>query len=261
MQKYLIIFVNTKQYKKLIMANHTLSEKTIKTSAESVVSSEKMTIQGTLNKTYILFGLMLLTAAFTWYQIIPVFQNLQFLWIGSVVGGFALSLFLSFNPKYAPTLAPIYAVIEGIFVASISYYFSAFYEGIVGQALLGTVVTFCIMLTLYKTRIVKVTERLKSIIVGATLAVMSYYLISFLIGMFTNIQMFEWGNSWFSIGFSLFVIALAAFNLLLDFDSIEKGVTYGAPKYMEWYCGFGLLVTVVWLYFEILRLLSKLSDN
>ncbi|APD05996.1 hypothetical protein UJ101_00449 [Flavobacteriaceae bacterium UJ101] len=243
------------------MANPTLSEKTFRASAETAISTEKMTIQGALNKTYILFGLMLLTAAFTWYQIIPMFQNLQVLWIGSVVGGFALSLFLSFNPKYAPTLAPVYAIIEGVFVASVSYYYGAVYEGIVGQALLGTAVTFGVMLTLYKTRIVKVTERLKSIIVGATLAVMSYYLISFLIGMFTDIQMFEWGNSLFSIGFSLFVITLAAFNLLLDFDNIEKGAQYGAPKYMEWYCGFGLLVTVVWLYFEILRLLSKLSDN
>lgn len=243
------------------MANPTLSEKTFRTSAETAISAEKMTVQGALNKTYILFGLMLLTAAFTWYQIIPMFQNLQVLWIGSVVGGFALSLFLSFNPKYAPTLAPVYAVIEGVFVASISYYYGTVYDGIVGQALLGTAVTFGVMLTLYKTRVVKVTERLKSMIVGATLAVMSYYLISFLIGMFTDIQMFEWGNSWLSIGFSLFVIVLAAFNLLLDFDNIERGAEYGAPKYMEWYCGFGLLVTVVWLYFEILRLLSKLSDN
>ncbi len=245
------------------MANPVLSEKVFKSATETtVVSTEPMTLQGTLNKTYILFGLMLVTAAFTWYQLIPMMvQNLSALWIGSVVGGFALSLFLSFNPKYAPTLAPVYAVIEGVFVASISYYFASLYEGIVGQALLGTVVTFCIMLTLYRTRIIKVTERLKSIIVGATLAVMSYYLISFLIGMFTDIQMFDWGNSLLSIGFSLFVIALAAFNLLLDFDRIEKGVEYGAPKYMEWYCGFGLLVTVVWLYFEILRLLAKLSDN
>ncbi len=245
------------------MANPVLSEKVFKSATETtVVSTEPMTLQGTLNKTYILFGLMLVTAAFTWYQLIPMMvQNLSVLWIGSVVGGFALSLFLSFNPKYAPTLAPVYAVIEGVFVASISYYFASLYEGIVGQALLGTVVTFCIMLTLYRTRIIKVTERLKSIIVGATLAVMSYYLISFLIGMFTDIQMFDWGNSLLSIGFSLFVIALAAFNLLLDFDRIEKGVEYGAPKYMEWYCGFGLLVTVVWLYFEILRLLAKLSDN
>ncbi len=242
------------------MANPTLSTKTFRKSAESAILTERMTLQGTLNKTYILFGLMLLTAAFTWYQIVPLIQNLQFLWIGSVVGGFALCLFLSFNPKYAPTLAPIYAVIEGVFIASISYYYSAFYDGIVGQALLGTAITFVIMLTLYRTRIIKVTERLKSIIVGATLAVMSYYVISFLIGMFTDIQMFHWGKTLLSIGFSLFVIALAAFNLLLDFDSIEKGVSYGAPKYMEWYCGFGLLVTVVWLYFEILRLLSKLSD-
>ncbi len=245
------------------MANPVLSEKVFKSATETtVVSTEPMTLQGTLNKTYILFGLMLVMAAFTWYQLIPMMvQNLSALWIGSVVGGFALSLFLSFNPKYAPTLAPVYAVIEGVFVASISYYFASLYEGIVGQALLGTVVTFCIMLTLYRTRIIKVTERLKSIIVGATLAVMSYYLISFLIGMFMDIQMFDWGNSLLSIGFSLFVIALAAFNLLLDFDRIEKGVEYGAPKYMEWYCGFGLLVTVVWLYFEILRLLTKLSDN
>lgn len=245
------------------MANPVLSEKVFESATQNTeIAINPMTLQGTLNKTYILFGLMLLTAAFTWYQIIPMMiQNLSILWIGSVVGGFALSLFLSFNPKYSPTLAPIYAVVEGVFVASISYYFASFYEGIIGQALLGTVVTFCIMLTLYRTRIIKVTERLKSIIIGATLAVMTYYLISFLIGMFTNIEMFHWGNSLLSIGFSLFVIALAAFNLLLDFDSIEKGVEQGAPKYMEWYCGFGLLVTVVWLYFEILRLLAKLSDN
>ena len=243
------------------MANPTLSEKRFRTSSEAIVSSEKMTINGALNKTYILFGLMLLTAAFTWYQIIPIFQNIQVLWIGSVVGGFALSMFLSFNPKYSPTLAPIYAIIEGVFVASISFYFAAAYEGIIGQALLGTVVTFGVMLTLYRTRVIKVTERFKSIIGGATLAVMSYYLISFLIGMFTDIQLFHHGSSLMSIGFSLFVIGLAAFNLILDFDNIEKGASYGAPKYMEWYCAFGLLVTVVWLYFEILRLLSKLSDR
>ncbi len=244
------------------MANPILSNKTLRSTSETLITSENMTMKGTLNKTYILFGLMLVTAVFTWYKIIPMFiQSLQVMWIGSIVGGFALSLFLSFNPKYAPTLAPIYAIVEGVFVASVSFYFGSFYEGIVGQALLGTLITFVTMLTLYKIRIIKVTQKLKSIITGATLAVMSYYLISFLIGMFTDIQMFDWGNGLLSIGFSVFVIGIAAFNLLLDFDTIEKGVEYGAPKYMEWYCGFGLLVTVVWLYFEILRLLAKLNDN
>lgn len=241
------------------MANPVLSEKKFKTISSSIISNaeEQMSLQGTLNKTYIVFGLMVLSAFFTWYQIIPAFHNISLLWTFSVAAGFFVSLFLSFNPRYAPTLAPVYAIIEGVFLAAISFYFENVYHGIVMQAALGTVVTFGIMLTLYRARIIKVTKRFHAIVVGATLAVMTYYLISFLMGLFMDIQLFDWSKSLISIGFSIFVIVLAALNLALDFDRIEKGVAYGSPKYMEWYSAFGLLVTVVWLYFEILRLLAK----
>ena len=156
-------------------------------------------------------------------------------------------------------LAPGYAIFEGLFIGGISAIFEVMYPGIVIQAVSCTFVTFVVCFGLYKYKIVKVTERFKSVVLAATLAIATYYLISWLLSMFTSFQPVHYGNSMMSIGISVFVIIIAALNLFLDFDQIEKGVEQKMPKYMEWYGAMGLMITLVWLYIEFLRLLSKLN--
>ena len=166
-----------------------------------------------------------------------------------------------FRPQWAPVLGPVYAVIEGLIVGAVSRVYQDFYgEGIVTNALLATGVVVLVMAILYGTRTIRVTERMRSIVVAATLGVFVFYVITLLLA-FAGIEMpLVWDAGPLGILFSLAVIGLAAFNLLLDFDLIEHGVAEGAPGYMNWYAAFGLLVTVVWLYLEILRLLAKLRD-
>jgi uncharacterized YccA/Bax inhibitor family protein len=181
--------------------------------------------------------------------------------IGGALGGFAVAIAMMFMKKYAGILAPIYAVLEGLFLGAISAIFESMYPGIVMNAVLGTFATFLTMLFAYRTGLIKVTEKLRSIIVIATGAIAVMYLLSWIMGMFGVGMSFLHDSSMLSIGISLFVIVIAALNLLLDFDFIEKGSSMGAPKYMEWFGAFGLLVTLVWLYIEFLRLLAKLQSR
>jgi uncharacterized YccA/Bax inhibitor family protein len=181
--------------------------------------------------------------------------------IGGAVMGLILVVISAFKPQYSGYLAPGYALFEGLFIGGISAIFEAQYPGIVIQAVGATFATFLVCLGLYKYKIVKVTEQFKSVVVAATFAIATYYLISWLVSMFTSYQPVHYGNSMMSIGISVFVIIVAALNIFLDFDQIEQGVQHRKPKYMEWFGAMGLMVTLVWLYIEFLRLLSKLSSK
>jgi uncharacterized YccA/Bax inhibitor family protein len=222
--------------------------------------NQEMTLAGTINKTIILFLLLTASAMVIWWMafnglnpIVPA--------IGGAVVGLILVVIAAFKPQYSPYLAPGYALFEGLFIGGVSAIFEARYPGIVIQAVSATFVTFMVCLGLYKYKIVKVTEQFKSVVMAATLAIATYYLISWLFSMFTSFVPVHYGNSLMSIGISIFVIVIAALNLFLDFDRIEKGTEQKMPKYMEWYGAMGLMITLVWLYIEFLRLLSKLNSK
>ena len=216
--------------------------------------NETMTVSGTINKSFLMLILLIASAAVTWSMANPIVFA-----IGGAIVGFILVLIAAFKPQYSGFLAPGYAIFEGLFIGGISSIFEVMYPGIVIQAVSCTFVTFMVCFGLYKYEIVKVTERFKSVVIASTLAIATYYLISWLLSMFTSFQPVHHGNSMFSIGISAFVIVIAALNLFLDFDQIEKGVQQKMPKYMEWYGAMGLMITLVWLYIEFLRLLSKLN--
>ena len=219
---------------------------------------EVMTLQGTVNKTA--FSLFLLVAAGS-FTFSPDYSWL--IWPG-FIGGFIVAMITIFKKEWAPITVPIYAILEGLALGGISYiYKEAFYPGIVSQAILLTVSIFAALLFAYKTRIIKPTENFKLGIFAATSGVFLVYIASFIMSLFgVSMPIMDPSNaSLISIGFSLFVVVIAALNLVLDFDFIEEGAEKGAPKYMEWYGAFGLLVTLIWLYLEILRLLAKLQSR
>jgi len=155
----------------------------------------------------------------------------------------------------------LYAIFEGLFIGGISALFEVRYPGIVIKAVGATFMTYLVCALLYKYKVVQVTERFKSVLIAATLAIFAYYMVSLLLSLFLNFTPIHYGNSPISIGISIFVIVIAALNLFLDFDQIERGSQAGLPKFMEWYSAMGLMVTLVWLYIEFLRLLSKLSSR
>lgn len=222
--------------------------------------NQEMTLSGTINKSFILFFLLTAAAMVTWWMTFNG-MNAIVLTIAGAVIALILVLVAAFKPQYAGYLAPGYALFEGLFIGGISAIFETMYPGIVVQAVGATLVTFLICLGLYKFKIVKVTEQFKSVVVAATLAIFSFYLISWLLSMFTSFTPVHHGNSLMSIGISVFVIIVAALNLFLDFDMIDKGVERKMPKYMEWFGAMGLMITLVWLYIEFLRLLSKLNGK
>ncbi len=219
-----------------------------------------MTVSGTMNKSFILLVLLVASACITWWVAFSGVNPMP-LTIGGAIVGLILVLIASFKPQYSTYLAPGYAIFEGLFIGGISAIFEAMYPGIVIQAVGATFVTFIVCFGLYKYKIVKVNEQFRSIVIAATLAIATYYIISFLFSMFTSFVPVHHGNSLMSIGISVFVIIIAALNLFLDFDNIEKAAENQQPKYMEWFGAMGLMVTLVWLYIEFLRLLSKLSSR
>ena len=222
--------------------------------------NDTMTVSGTMNKSLLMLILLVASAAFTWSLTFSGYNPIV-LTIGGAVVGLILVLIASFKPQYSTFLAPGYAIFEGLFIGGVSAIFETMYPGIVIQAVGATFVTFVVCLGLYKYKVVKVTEQFKSIVIAATLAIATYYIISWLLSLFINFQPVHHGNSMMSIGISVFVIVIAAMNLFLDFDQIEKGAEQKLPKYMEWFGAMGLMITLVWLYIEFLRLLSKLSSR
>ncbi|MGL2962484.1 Bax inhibitor-1/YccA family protein [Flavobacterium sp. RSB2_4_14] len=222
--------------------------------------NDTMTVSGTINKSFLMLILLVASAAITWIMTTNG-QNPMALTIGGAIVGFVLVLIATFKPQYSTFLAPGYAIFEGLFIGGISAIFEVMYPGIVIQAVSCTFVTFMVCFGLYKYEIVKVNEKFRSVVIAATLAIATYYLISWLLTLFTSFQPVHYGNSLMSIGISVIVIVVAALNLFLDFDQIEKGVAQKMPKYMEWYGAMGLMITLVWLYIEFLRLLSKISSR
>jgi len=248
--------------------NPALSESTfLDLASGSVVTSpdQVMTINGTVNKTGILLLLAVLTAAFAWSQTIgadgQIAPGAMIYAIGGAIGGLVLAVVTVFKKEWSPVTAPMYALVEGFFLGAISAVMEVRFPGIVFQAVLLTFGTLFALLAAYRSGLIKVTENFKLGVVAATGGIALLYLASFVLGFFDiNVPVIH-EASWLGIAFSLFVVVVAALNLVLDFDFIENGAAARAPKYMEWYGAFGLMVTLVWLYVEFLRLLSKLQQR
>jgi uncharacterized YccA/Bax inhibitor family protein len=242
-------------------ANPALSAKSFGGFVGLGAEAPRMTIQGTVNRSGLLLAIVIGCAIVPW--------NLYFRsgdpqaavpWmIAGTVGGLITALITIFKKTAAPITAPIYAACEGLALGGISAMFERVYPGIVFQAMALTFGTLAVLLVAYKTGAIKATENFKLGVVAATGAIALLYLVTFVLGMFGIPVGFMHSSGWLGIGISLVVVVVAALNLVLDFDFIEQGAASGAPKYMEWYGAFGLLVTLVWLYLEILRLLAKLQ--
>lgn len=222
-------------------------------------AGETMSVGGTITKTLLLITLTVISAIFSAGYVMQS-QTIPYgMMIGSSLIALVLSFIIVFNPRYAPVLSPIYAVTKGVALGIISLYFASAYSGIVVQAFVLTLLVFAIMLLTYRLGLIKVTRRFRSIIIGATMAVAFFYVGMFILSMFgVNPGLFH-SSSPLAIAINIGIAGLAAFNLLLDFDFIERGSQNGLPKQVEWLAAFGLLVTLVWLYIELLRLLSRIS--
>jgi len=219
-----------------------------------------MTIMGTVNKTALCLLLLIVTAIFVW-NLSPTDPRISVFMLIGVFGGLIAALITVFRQHLAPYTTPIYALLEGLALGGISRFFETLYPGIVNQAVFLTFGTLAALLLAYRSGLIKPTENFKLGIAAATGGIFLVYLISFILSFFgINIPLIH-GNSNFSILFSFGVVIIAALNLVLDFDFIEEGTERGAPKYMEWFGAFGLLVTLIWLYLEILHLLAKLQSR
>lgn len=228
--------------------------------ATILVDDGSMTVSGTINKSFTMLLMLLSTALVSWWLVGNGYNPMIFTLGGGIIG-LILVLVASFKPTTSPYTAPAYALFEGLFIGGISAVFEAMYPGLVIQAVSATFVTFIVCFGLYKYNIVKVTETFKSVVIGATMAIFAFYMISWIASFFIDFQPIHQGSSLMSIGISIFVIIVAALNLFLDFDMIEKGSKTGAPKFMEWFAAMGLMITLVWLYVEFLRLFAKLSSR
>ena len=229
-----------------------------------VDASARMTLSGTINKTGILLLCAVATAAWTWNSFMQT-RDLSFAGPAIMIGAFGGLIFAfvtAFKKDWSPVTAPIYALLEGLVLGGISAVFELRYPGIAMEAVGLTFATLFVLLFLYKTGVIKVTQKFRLGVVAATGGIFLFYMAQMLLGFF-HISFFSsvYGSSIVGIGFSLFVVAIAALNLVLDFDFVEQGVAYGAPRYMEWYAAFGIMVTLVWLYLEILRLLAKMRSR
>ena len=235
--------------------NPALQASTFKKHLTSSVE-RKMTLSGTVNKTGISLLLVIISAGYTWGN-----PSMHIMMIPAGIVGFILALATVFKPTIGHVTVPAYAVAQGILLGVISMYFNAMYPGIVVQAVFLTFGTLGALLLAYKSGLIAATENFKLGIAAATGGIAILYLINFIMGFFGSGIGIISSNNNMGILFSGFVVVIAALNLVLDFDFIEEGAEMGAPKYMEWYGAFGLLVTLIWLYLEILRLLAKLQSR
>lgn len=236
--------------------NPVLSEDTFR-GVRTVTGSETMTVGGTVNKTALLLAILFITATFTWGKG-PAAAG--YILIGAL-GGMVVALITVFKKTWSPVTAPIYAGLEGLALGGISVVFETRYPGIVSQAVFLTFGTLAALLIAYRSGWIQATENFKLGVAAATGGIFFVYLIGFVLSFFGMSIPLIHGSGTFGILFSLFVVVIAALNLVLDFDFIEQGAEQGAPKYMEWYGAFALMITLVWLYLEILRLLSKLQER
>jgi uncharacterized YccA/Bax inhibitor family protein len=244
-------------------ANPALRAETFDIGADPAAAT--MTVMGAVHKTALLVFLVFTGAYWTWQQFPPVAGEFPVglkPWLyGSAIGGAVVALVTMWQKHWAAFTSPIYALLEGIFLGGISALFEASFPGIAIQAVGLTAGTLFTLLLIYRSGLIAATENFKLGVTAATGAIMLVYLISWVLGMFGVRMPFLHDNGIVGIGISLVIVVVAALNLVLDFDFIEKGEEKKAPKYMEWYAAFGLLVTLVWLYLEILRLLAKLRSR
>ncbi|HQP09875.1 MAG TPA: Bax inhibitor-1/YccA family protein [Candidatus Omnitrophota bacterium] len=245
--------------------------------ASRLGAGQTMTLQGTVNKTFVLLGLLVFSAAWVWGKILqpaaaPLLEGIEGtaravppsvgpLMMLGVFGGMIVGFVTIFKKTWAPVTAPVYALCEGLFIGGISAIFEIQYPGIVLQAVALTFGALFCLLTAYKSGMIRPTENFKLGLVAATGAICLVYFVNLIMGFFGASIPMIYSSGPFGIIFSLIVVTVAALNLVLDFDFIERGASMNIPKYMEWYAAFGLIVTLVWLYIEILRLLAKLRDR
>lgn len=244
-------------------SNPAINEKVFEQTA-MLPYEEAMTVNGTIKKFGIMLVMLFGAASFTWglfykgYEVMPIA-------IGAAIAGFVVALIIIFKKSWAPYLALGYAMLQGLFLGAISAVFEdAFkvtYPGIVMQAVLLTFGVAATMFTLYNLRVIRATNTFKKVVIGATMGIALFYLVAIVMNMFGAQMPYLHSNGTIGIGISLFVVIVASLNLVLDFDMIEQGSAAGAPRYYEWYGAFGLMVTIVWLYLEILRLLSKFASR
>jgi len=239
--------------------NPALDKETFQEFAASEEATNSMTLQGTVNKTGILLLLVFVSALYPWQEISET-HNYESLitafWI-SLVGAAAIGFWIAHNKEHAGILAPIYAILEGFVLGELSALMNVRYPGIVFESLMLTFGIATSLLIIYKFEWIQPNENFKLIVSSATAGIVTYYIISLLLGFFgINAPLLN-DSSVMGIIFSLFVVVIAAMNLVVDFDFIEDGVSRKCPKYMEWYGAFGIMVTIIWLYIEILRLLAK----
>lgn len=243
-------------------ANPALNDKTFdQFRAQPIEADTAMTLQGVVNRTGILLALLVIGAMWTWNIFLNNPSAVTVWMIGGLIGGLIFAMITIFKAEWAPYTSPIYAILEGLAIGGISAMAEAQFPGVVLQAVgLTFGVLFCLLFA-YTSGIIKATENFKMGVVAATGGIFVVYLATWILGFFgVNIPYIH-GSGLIGIGFSLFVVVIAALNLVLDFDFIENGVKMGAPKYVEWYAAFGLMVTLIWLYIEILRLLMKIQSR
>lgn len=244
-------------------SNPTLNDSVFQRSRTGHAADGVMTLNGTVLKTAILTLLLITAGSWSWNLITSASQPA---WFGAALKfgwlvPFVVGMIIAFKPITAPWLAPVYAVTKGVIIGLISAMFEAQFNGIVLTAVMLTCGILFALLAAYSTGIIKATENFKLGVFAATGGIMIFYLATWVLSMFGIQIPGLFGNGWVGIAFSGFVVVIAALNLVLDFDFIENGCAAGAPKHMEWYAAFGLLVTLVWLYLEILRLLAKLRSR
>lgn len=239
--------------------NPTLNAKTF-ADAQSHATGERMTLQGTVNKTAILLSLLLMASAWVWGRAFAMQALPPLVGLG-LIGGFIVAMVTVFKKEWAPVTAPVYAVLEGLVLGGLSAIFELRYPGIAVQAVALTFGTLAAMLLAYSSGLIPPSQNLRLGIVAATGAICLFYIASMVLQWFHIGLPLIHETGPLGIGLSVFIVIIAALNLVLDFDFIEQGSSVGAPKYMEWYAAFGLLVTLVWLYLEILRLLSRVRGR
>ncbi len=244
-------------------SNPTMREGLYSTASRDYAGTEVMTINGTINKTLLMLLLVVLGASYTWkISMDSINPSAAMPWmIGGAIGGLIAALVVVFKPKSAPIAGPIYAILEGLFLGGISAFFAQRFPGIVVQAVALTLGVMMVMLFVYRSGIIKVNQKFIGGVVAATGAVMLFYITTMIMRMFGADTSFMSGSGTMSIVISGVIVAIAALNLILDFHFIAEGAKAGAPKYMEWYGAFSLMVTLVWLYLELLKLLAKLSSR
>jgi uncharacterized YccA/Bax inhibitor family protein len=244
-------------------ANPALNSKTFTDIARISDLSRSMTIQGTINKTLLMLILVLIPAAWTWNLFFNTGNPAAVTpWLfGGTVGGFIVALVTIFHKEWAVVTAPLYSVLEGLAIGGVSALAEAEFPGIVIQAVSLTFGTLFCLLLVYKSGLIKATENFKLGVVAATGGIALIYLITLLLGFFGIRVAYIHDSGIIGIGISVFVVIIAALNLVLDFDFIESGASSGAPKFMEWYAAFGLMVTLIWLYLEMLRLIAKIISR